>query len=121
MTSAATRDSDDHDHARDHDRDHAHARTRNRARDADYDVLVLGGVGVDTIVRVPELTIPDGDLLTVPPVRDYVAHSGNGVALGFHALGLRTKLADLLGDDPLGDLVRARYAEAGLDFTALSA
>jgi sugar/nucleoside kinase (ribokinase family) len=87
----------------------------------DYDVLVLGGVGVDTIVRVPELRIPDGDLLVVPPVHDYVAHSGNGVALGFHALGLRTKFVDFLGDDALGDLVRARYAKVGLDFTALPA
>lgn len=90
-------------------------------RQIDYDVLVLGGVGVDTIVRVPELRIPDGDLLVVPPVHDYVAHSGNGVALGFHALGLRTKSMDLLGDDALGDLVRARYAKEGLDFTALPA
>lgn len=90
-------------------------------RRIDYDVLVLGGVGVDTIVRVPELKIPPGDGVLVPPVHDYVAHSGNGVALGFHALGLRTKFADLLGDDALGDLVRARYAKAGLDFSALPA
>ena len=90
-------------------------------RQIDYDALVLGGVGVDTIVHVPELRFPEGDLLSVPPVRDYVAHSGNGVALGFLALGLRTKSADLLGDDTLGDLVRARYAQVGLDFTALPA
>ncbi|MEV8511821.1 PfkB family carbohydrate kinase [Dactylosporangium sp. NPDC051484] len=83
----------------------------------DFDVLVLGGVGVDTIVRVPELTVPPGDYLPVPPVRDYVAHSGNGVALGFHALGLRTKFADHIGDDPQGELIRARYAAVGLDFS----
>jgi sugar/nucleoside kinase (ribokinase family) len=83
----------------------------------EFDVLVLGGAGVDTIVRVPDLTIPPGDIRAVPPVRDYVAHSGNGVALGFHALGLRTKFADFLGDDPQGELIRARYAAAGLDFS----
>ncbi|MEV4410748.1 carbohydrate kinase family protein [Catellatospora sp. NPDC049609] len=88
---------------------------------ADFDVLVLGGVGVDTIVPVPELTVPPGDFLPVGPIRDYVAHSGNGVALGFHALGLRTKLIDFLGADPLGELVLARYAEAGLDFSHLTA
>ncbi|WP_238017177.1 carbohydrate kinase family protein [Dactylosporangium sp. AC04546] len=87
----------------------------------DFDVVVLGGVGVDTIVRVPDLAVPAGDFLPVPPVYDYVAHSGNGVALGFHALGLRTKFADFLGDDPAGDLVRARYAAVGLDFSALPA
>ena len=85
----------------------------------DFDVLVLGGVGVDTIVRVPDLTIPSGDLLLVEPIIDYVAHSGNGVALGFHALGMRTTFVDFLGEDPLGDLVLARYAEVGLDFTRL--
>jgi sugar/nucleoside kinase (ribokinase family) len=81
-----------------------------------FDVLVLGGVGVDTIVHVPTLDIPPGDAILVPPVRDYVAHSGNGVALGFHGLGVRTKFLDLLGEDSLGALVLARYAGVGLDF-----
>ncbi|MEU7867679.1 carbohydrate kinase family protein [Dactylosporangium sp. NPDC049140] len=81
----------------------------------DFDVLVLGGAGVDTIVRVPELALPDSDNLPVPPIRDYVAHSGNGVALGFHALGLRTRFADVLGDDEQGALIRARHAVLGLD------
>lgn len=88
---------------------------------SEYDVLVLGGVGVDTIVQVPELAVPPGDFFPVPPIRDYVAHSGNGVALGFHALGLRTKLVDFLGDDMLGALVLARYAELGLDFSHVTA
>jgi sugar/nucleoside kinase (ribokinase family) len=90
-------------------------------REPDYDVLVLGGVGVDTIVRVPELRIPAGDSIGVPPVRDCVAHSGNGVALGFHGLGLRTKFLDLLGEDALGALVLSRYADTGLDFSYLPA
>ena len=87
----------------------------------EFDVLVVGGVGVDTIVRVPSLSIPPGDAIAVPPVIDYVAHSGNGVALGFHGLGLRTKLIDYLGDDPQGDQVLARYAALGLDFDHLPA
>ncbi|GHJ48259.1 2-dehydro-3-deoxygluconokinase [Catellatospora sp. TT07R-123] len=87
----------------------------------DLDVLVLGGVGIDTIVRVPTLSVPPGDFLPVAPIHDYVAHSGNGVALGFHALGLRTLLADFLGDDPMGELVLRRYAAVGLDFTHLPA
>jgi len=82
----------------------------------EFDVLVVGGVGVDTIVRVRELTIPPGDMIGVPPVIDYVAHSGNGVALGFHGLGLRTQLIDYLGDDPQGAAVLARYAAFGLRF-----
>jgi acarbose 7IV-phosphotransferase len=90
-------------------------------RVTDYDVLVLGGVGVDTIVRVPTLAVPPGDNYTVPPIRDYVAHSGNGVALGFHALELRTRLVDCVGDDPLGRQIREHYADRGLDFAGLPA
>jgi acarbose 7IV-phosphotransferase len=86
-----------------------------------YDVLVLGGCGVDTIVHVEEISIPIGDSLSVPPIIDYVGHSGNGVALGFHALGLRTKFADFLGDDMQGRLILQRYAEVGLDFSHLKA
>jgi acarbose 7IV-phosphotransferase len=88
---------------------------------SEFDVLVLGGVGVDTIVHVPELEIPPGDGVLVPPVHDYVAHSGNGVALGFHGLALRTKFLDFLGEDSLGEFVLARYADVGLDFGYLPA
>ena len=86
-----------------------------------YDVLVVGGTGVDTIVLVDELAVPAGDSVGVPPIRDYVAHSGNGVALGFHALGLATKFIDFLGDDAQGRLILDRYAAAGLDFSHLPA
>jgi acarbose 7IV-phosphotransferase len=86
-----------------------------------YDVLVVGGTGVDTIVLVDELGVPGGDSLAVPPIRDYVAHTGNGVALGFQALGLATKFVDFLGDDPQGRLILDRYAAAGLDFSHLPA
>jgi sugar/nucleoside kinase (ribokinase family) len=86
-----------------------------------YDVLVVGGTGVDTIVRVDDLAIPAGDSVGVPPITDYVAHTGNGVALGFHALGLTTKFIDFLGDDAQGRMILERYAAAGLDFSHLPA
>lgn len=87
----------------------------------DHDVLVVGGTGIDSIVRVDELKLPDGDSVSVPPIRDYVAHTGNGVALGFHALGRRTKFIDFLGDDRLGRMILDRYASVGLDFSHLPA
>ncbi|GAA2777481.1 carbohydrate kinase family protein [Kitasatospora sp. CM 4170] len=85
----------------------------------DLDLLVVGGAGVDTIVRVERFEVPDGDSQYVPPVRDYVAHTGNGVALGAHHLGLRTAFIDHLGDDPQGELIRAEYARQGLPFAHL--
>ncbi|MHA6759071.1 carbohydrate kinase family protein [Streptacidiphilus sp. PAMC 29251] len=87
----------------------------------DYDVLVIGGVGVDTIVRVPELAVPPGDSVHVPAIRDYVAHTGNGAALGAHLLGLRTKFIDYLGADDQGALILKEYAARGLDFSSLPA
>jgi sugar/nucleoside kinase (ribokinase family) len=85
----------------------------------DIDILVVGGVGVDTIVRVPSLPLALADSIHVPAVRDYVAHTGNGVALGSHALGRATKLIDFIGADPQATQILARYAERGLDFSYL--
>lgn len=85
-----------------------------------YDVLVVGGAGVDTIVRVDRLEIPGSDSVFVPPVHDYVGHTGNGVALGCHRLGLRTKFIDFLGDDPQGAMVLDAYRRHGLDFSHLT-
>lgn len=85
----------------------------------DIDIVVFGGVGIDTIVRVPALPLPMADSIHVPAVRDYVAHTGNGVALGSLALGRVTKLVDFIGDDPQAALIHARYRERGLDFTGI--
>ena len=86
---------------------------------ATHDVLVVGGAGIDTIVQVPSLTLPAADSLHVPAIYDYVAHTGNGVALGCLALQLRTKFIDFIGADRQGELILARYRERGLDFSHL--
>lgn len=83
------------------------------------DVLVLGGAGVDTIVRVPALPLPVADTVHVPPMLRYAGHSGSGWALGLHALGVRTHLLDLVGDDLEAQLLRERFAAAGLPFTGV--
>lgn len=83
------------------------------------DILVVGGVGVDTIVRVPEIAIGEGDSSHVEPIHDYVAHTGNGVALGCLHLGLATRFIDYIGDDEQGRLVLAHYERHGLDFRHL--
>jgi len=56
----------------------------------DINILMVGGVGIDTIVQVPHLPLPTADSIHVEPIREYIAHTGNGVALGCVALGLRT-------------------------------
>ncbi|MFD9811901.1 carbohydrate kinase family protein [Streptomyces sp. NPDC059080] len=84
-----------------------------------YDVLVVGGSGVDTVVRVPTLPVPAVDSLPVDPIREYAGHTGTGVALGCAALRLRTGFVDFLGDDPQGALIRERLAGSGVDFRPL--
>jgi sugar/nucleoside kinase (ribokinase family) len=83
-------------------------------RVTETDVLVLGGVGVDTVVRLPALPPPYRDSTVVPPVTDHVGHTGHGVARTCRALGLRTALVDLIGDDPQGAMIRSAYARAGI-------
>ncbi|MFF9391067.1 PfkB family carbohydrate kinase [Streptomyces griseoluteus] len=84
------------------------------------DVLVLGGAGVDTIVRVPELPLPFADSYPVDTgVHTRAGQTGDFVALGLAALGLDVHHLDLIGDDPEGDLVRALHRQHGIALTAL--
>ncbi|MEU7893865.1 PfkB family carbohydrate kinase [Nonomuraea sp. NPDC049152] len=81
-----------------------------------YDVLVIGGAGIDSTAYVPALPLPYADTYHVPPVVDRIGNTGAGVALGCTALGLRTRFADLIGDDPQGRLIREHLAAKGVDF-----
>ncbi|MFF1508668.1 adenosine kinase [Streptomyces sp. NPDC058326] len=83
-----------------------------------YDVLVLGGAGVDTIVHVPELPLPYADSYMIRPgIETRAGQTGDFVALGLSALGLRTHHIDMIGDDSAGDLVRAFHRDRGIGFT----
>lgn len=83
----------------------------------EIDVLVLGGAGVDSIVYVPELPLPFADSYMVPAIDMRAGQTGDFVAMGVQALGLRTHHIDLIGDDHEGDLVRALHRERGIPFT----
>ncbi|MCI3270840.1 PfkB family carbohydrate kinase [Streptomyces cylindrosporus] len=86
----------------------------------EIDVLVLGGAGVDTIVYVPRLPLPYADSYMIEQgIRTRAGQTGDFVALGLAALGLRVHHLDLLGDDPEGDLVRALHEEKGIALTAI--
>jgi len=84
----------------------------------EIDVLVLGGAGVDTIVYVPELPLPFADSYMVRPgIETRAGQSGDFVALGVHALGLRTHHLDMIGDDHEGELIRALHRDRGIALT----
>lgn len=81
-----------------------------------YDVVVVGGSGVDTIVRVDSLPVPLADSVMVGPIEEWAGQTGGNVALGARALGLDVALLDCIGDDPVGALVRERLAEGDVEF-----
>ncbi|MFC7830888.1 adenosine kinase [Streptomyces sp. NPDC057375] len=86
----------------------------------DTDVLVLGGAGVDTIVHVTELPLPYADSYMIRPgITARAGQSGDFVALGLTALGLRTHHLDMIGDDHEGDLVRALHRDHRVPLTAI--
>ncbi|KOV66533.1 sugar kinase [Streptomyces sp. AS58] len=86
----------------------------------DTDVLVLGGAGVDTIVYVPELPLPYADSYMIDSgIRTRAGQTGDFVALGLSALGLRTHHLDMIGDDPEGELVRALHRDRDIPLTAV--
>jgi sugar/nucleoside kinase (ribokinase family) len=80
----------------------------------ELDVLVVGGVGIDTIVRVPSLPLVDLETIRVDPIASYLGHTGHGVTLGCHLLGLQAALVDVIGDDPEGARIRRTYDELRL-------
>ncbi|MEU6882187.1 PfkB family carbohydrate kinase [Streptomyces sp. NPDC046712] len=81
-----------------------------------YDVLVFGGSGVDTVIRVDALPVPLADSVQVGPIEEWPGHTGGNVALGTRALGLRVALLDCIGDAGIGALVRERMAEGDVEF-----
>ncbi|MFF2324476.1 MULTISPECIES: carbohydrate kinase family protein [unclassified Streptomyces] len=86
---------------------------------AEYDVLVVGGSGVDTVVRVDSLPVPAADSVHVGPIEEWPGHTGGNVALGIRALGLDVALLDCIGDDWTGAQVRERLAEGDVEFAPL--
>jgi sugar/nucleoside kinase (ribokinase family) len=84
----------------------------------DIDVLVIGGAGVDTIVYVPHLPMPYADSHLVSGITSRAGQTGDGVAVGLHALGVRTHHLDVLGDDYEGELVRTLHSRRGVPLTA---
>ncbi|MFF3854723.1 carbohydrate kinase family protein [Micromonospora sp. NPDC002575] len=79
-----------------------------------FDLLVLGGLGVDLRVQVPQLPLPAADSLTVPPIDLRIGNTGAGVALAARALGLRVAVVDVLGADPAGEVARRALKRAGV-------
>ncbi|MEU2025445.1 carbohydrate kinase family protein [Streptomyces sp. NPDC016469] len=85
----------------------------------EYDIVVVGGSGVDTIVRVDALPVPLADSVMVGPIQEWPGQTGGNVALGARALGLDVVFLDCVGDDWTGAQVRERLAEGDVEFHAV--
>ncbi|WP_443055712.1 carbohydrate kinase family protein [Streptomyces sp. NBC_00690] len=84
-----------------------------------HDVLVIGGSGVATVVRVGSLPVPLVDTHGVAPIHEWPGHTGGNVALGCRALGMNVAFLDFLGDDWAGRQVHERLIAAGVAFDPL--
>lgn len=84
------------------------------------DVLVLGGAGVDTIVRVPELPLRYADSYTVPTIVTRPGQTGDNVARALCEQDLRVHHVDIIGADVEGDMVREWHRRHGVAFTAIT-
>ncbi|MFI6283996.1 carbohydrate kinase family protein [Streptomyces sp. NPDC051018] len=80
---------------------------------------MVGGSGVDTVVRVDSLPVPLADSLGVGPIRERPGRTGGNVALGCRALGLEVTLLDFVGDDWPGRQLRDRLAAGDVAFEAV--
>lgn len=81
----------------------------------DIDVLVVGAVGVDTVVYPPPRWRWDAaGEGTLAEVVDVVAHGGGYAARGYAALGHRTALLGHVGADVAGAWVRSTLAGDGV-------
>ena len=87
--------------------------------DRDLDVVVVGAIGVDTNVYVPDGPLDDTDAVFVS-VLDVVGQAGGFTARGFAALGRRTAFAGHVGADPWGVMVHDALAADGIDSSSLS-
>jgi acarbose 7IV-phosphotransferase len=85
------------------------------AASRDVDVLVIGGLGVDTVAYPPSTwhwdVAPEG---TLAEVQDVVAHAGGYAARGYAALGYRTAVLGHVGADRHGSWVRETLAGDGV-------
>jgi ribokinase len=82
------------------------------------DVLVVGGCGIDYMVRADVLPSPGHSVMGDVFVRD-VGGKGLNQAIAAARLGARAALISCVGDDPEGDEVLRALAKDGVDANAV--
>ena len=80
-----------------------------------FDVVVVGNVGVDTNVYLPEADIDFSVESNFTQNLDYVGQAGGYSARGFAQLGKRTAFIGYVGDDHNGRFIRQELGGDGID------
>lgn len=81
-------------------------------------VLVLGGISYNMMVHVDEFPKPVAQTIhSVQSFHETLGSTGCGKALNLKKLGFDVKLYGVIGQDPHGELIKARLKQEGIPFT----
>ncbi len=80
-------------------------------------ILVTGGLSWDSILHLGELPDPWPQTVFSRSFHESIGSTGAGKAMNLGRLGLDVTLHPLIGGDPPGDLIRARWELAHADLT----
>jgi len=84
-----------------------------------FDVAVIGNVGIDTNVYLPENAIDFNVEANFTENIDYVGQAGGYASRGFAQLGYATSFIGYVGDDHTGRFIRDEFVRDGIDMSAL--
>jgi sugar/nucleoside kinase (ribokinase family) len=83
------------------------------------DVVVIGNVGIDTNIYLPDSDIDFNVEANFTENVDYVGQAGGYASRGFAQLGYKTAFVGYVGDDYHGYFIRDEFAKDGINTDAL--
>ncbi|KQC08333.1 MAG: carbohydrate kinase [Candidatus Cloacimonas sp. SDB] len=84
-----------------------------------YDVAVLGAVGIDTNIYLPNGEIDFNVEANFSENLDYIGQAGGYAARAYNSLGCKTAFIGFIGNDPLGNFIKEQFKKDGIDISGM--
>jgi len=84
-----------------------------------FDVTVIGNVGIDTNIYLPNNQVHLDRESNFTENLDYIGQAGGYTSRGYARLGKKTAFIGYVGDDYLGKFIRREFRRDGIDPTAM--